>query len=201
MELILVRHGETLWNKEKRVQGISDIELSEFGLKQAERLAECLKSMEIEAIHSSPLKRAYQTAETIARFHEVEIEKEWCLRELDQGDFEGLTFSELWEKHSSFLRKWIADPASVVMPNGESLEELQTRAWGVIEEIIEQSKNTLVVSHNFTITTILCKFKKISPSKFRNLRVDVASKTFVEISDDGAVVKLLNDTCHLGKDI
>jgi len=201
MELILVRHGETLWNKEKRVQGISDIELSEFGLIQAKKLGECLKNNNIESIYSSPVKRAHQTAKLIGKFHEVEIETDIELRELDQGDFEGLTFSELWEKHSSFLRQWMADPASIVMPNGESLTELQNRAWGVIEDIAKKSKNTVVVSHNFTITSILCKIQGISLSQFRRIRVDVASKTFVEIEGDGMVVKLLNDTCHLGKDI
>ena len=201
MELILVRHGETLWNREKRVQGISNIGLSEFGIIQAKKLGECLKDKNIESIHSSPVKRAYQTAKLIGEFHDVKIETDEGLMELNQGDFEGLTLSELWEKHTSFLRRWMADPASVVMPNGESLTELQNRSWNVIEDIAKKSKNTLVVSHNFTIITVLCKVQNINLSQFRRIRVDVASKTFVEIGPGGIVVKLLNDTCHLGKDI
>lgn len=201
MNLILVRHGETLWNRERRVQGISDIELSDFGRDQAQKLADCLKNEDIEAIFSSPVKRAYQTAEFIGKFHDTAIETDDRLIELNQGDFEGLTLNELFENHRSFLKRWIIDPASVVMPNGESLTDLQNRAWSIIESIIEKSKNTLVVSHNFTITVILCKIQNIRLSQFRRVRVDVASKTLVEIEDGNAVVRLLNDTCHLGKDI
>lgn len=69
MQLTLIRHGETFWNKEKRVQGITDIELSETGIDQARKLALSLKDCPLDSIHSSPLKRALQTAEIINRFH------------------------------------------------------------------------------------------------------------------------------------
>lgn len=199
MKLILIRHGETLWNREKRVQGISDIELSDRGIQQVEHLARSLKDEKIETIISSPLKRAYRTASAINQFHNVTIESERDLQELDQGDLEGMRFSELMKDHLLFLEKWLTDPASVVMPNGESLVELQKRAWGAIERIIQRSQDTLVVSHNFTIMSILCKFKNLELSRFREVHVDTASATVVMIENGAGQVTSLNNTEHLRK--
>ena len=119
LRLTLVRHGQTPWNREQRVQGISDISLSNRGLAQAKNLALALKNEKIETILSSPLRRALQTAEAINRFHGLSIERNQDLIELDQGDFEGQTFPEIMKTHKAFLEHWAADPASVIMPNGE----------------------------------------------------------------------------------
>jgi len=197
MKLILIRHGETLWNKEGRVQGTSDIELSDIGTNQAGLLASSLKNQRIEAIYSSPLKRALQTAQIINEFHSLRIHTYKELMEMDQGVFEGLSFKELMNDKKDFLKQWIADPASVKMPEGESLTELQDRAWSIMEHIISQDKNSLVVSHNFTIAAILCRLRDISLSQFRSTCVDTASKTIVRIDDNLPTIELLNDRSFL----
>jgi len=197
MQLILIRHGETLWNKEGRVQGTSDVELSATGKKQAELLALSLKDHLIEAIHASPLKRAYQTAEIINKFHHLDIQIHRDLMEMDQGDFEGLSFKELMAGKKEFLQKWISDPALVKMPNGESLSELQNRAWSAMEEIIGKSQNALIVSHNFTIAAILCRLRNISLAEFRSACVDTASKTIVRLGGKEVIIDLLNDSSYL----
>ena len=197
MKLILVRHGETLSNRENRVQGITDMELSDYGRMQAEKLAESLKSEPIERIVSSPLKRAYETARAISKFHGAMIEADRDLQEMNHGDFENLTIQELREKHISILRQWEIDPASVVMPNGESLHDLQRRAWGAIEGITKTARNAIVVTHNMTIRTILCKIQDIDMLHIRKMHVDLASKTFVEFRFGKGAIVLLNDTSHL----
>ncbi len=197
MKLILIRHGETLWNKEGRVQGTSDIELSDIGTSQAGLLASSLKNQHIEAIYSSPLKRALQTAQIINEFHSLQINTYKELMEMDQGIFEGLSFKELMNDKKDFLKKWIADPAGVKMPKGESLTELQDRAWRIMEHIISQGKNALVVSHNFTIAAILCRLRDISLSQFRSTCVDTASKTIVRIDNNLPTIELLNDRSFL----
>lgn len=197
MKLILVRHGETLWNREHRVQGFTDIVLSETGRRQAERLAVCLREEKIDAIYCSNLQRAFETARVIGRFHALPIHVEAGLRELNQGDFESLTFLELREKYRSFLSQWITDPASLVMPNGESLGALQDRSWRVIDRIIAAGRNTLVVSHAFTIISILCRIMELSLNEFRKAQVDVASRTCVEFSNGVGKVVIHNDTSHL----
>ena len=197
MKLILVRHGETLLNRENRVQGITDTELSDYGRMQADKLAESLKGEQIERIVSSPLRRAYETAKAISRFHGATIEADSDLQEMNHGDFENLTIQELKEKHISVLRQWERDPASVVMPNGESLHDLQRRAWSAIEEITKTARSAVVVTHNMTIRTILCKIQDLDMLHIRGMHVDLASKTFVEFKFGKGAIVMLNDTSHL----
>ncbi len=197
MKLILVRHGQTRWNIEKRVQGVSDTELSNRGLAQARNLALALRGEGIEAICSSPLKRALQTAEAINRFHGLAIDKDRDLMELDQGDFEGRTFPEIMKTHGEFLLRWTADPESVIMPNGESLAQLQRRAWNAVERILATGKDTILVSHNFTILTILCRILNISLRRIRELRVDTASRTTVRFEGGQGTIAVLNDVTYL----
>jgi len=197
MQLILIRHGETLWNKEGRVQGASDVELNETGLEQARRLAFSLQGEPIGTVHTSPLKRAYRTAEIINSFHSKRIEVHSDLVEMDQGDFEGVSFKELMAGEKEFLRRWISDPASVRMPRGESLADVQNRAWRPIEKMIAAGEDALVVAHNFTIAAILCRFRNISLNEFRSTCVDNASKTLIRIEDGHTSIELINDISHL----
>lgn len=197
MRLILVRHGETFWNREKKVQGTSDIALNEKGVRQAHRLALALRDENIEAIYTSPLKRAYETARIIAQFHDSPIHVEDGLVEMDQGDFEGLQYQELMIRYRDFLKQWIADPGLVKMPNGESLAELQERAWRVMESILCGPGDILVVSHNFTIAAVLCRIQNISLSKFRSACVETASRTIVDCRNGAFHLELLNDVEHL----
>jgi broad specificity phosphatase PhoE len=197
LRLILIRHGETLWNRENRIQGHADIELSDHGRTQIQKLAHSLKEERINAIYSSPLKRAYETAQAIARLHDMDIKIEQNLRELNHGDFESLTIQELQEKHDLFVKQWIEDPASVVMPNGESLSQVDTRVWKVIRNIMEISKDALVVSHGMAIMTILCRIQNQPLSQGRNVFVGMASKTVVEFENGQGIIKLFNDTSHL----
>ncbi|MFA5180155.1 MAG: histidine phosphatase family protein [Syntrophales bacterium] len=197
MELILIRHGETIWNKEGRAQGVSDIDLSDVGLNQAYRLALSLQDQNIHTIYSSPLKRACQTARIINQFHNAPIQFESGLMEMDQGDFEGLSFQELMACEKDFLSKWMADPASVKMPNGESFIEVQARAWKVIKDLIDKPENAIVVSHNFTIAAVLCKIRNISLSQFKKVCVGTASKTVVSFQNGSASIDVLNDRTHL----
>jgi probable phosphoglycerate mutase len=146
---------------------------------------------------SSPLKRAYETAKAISRFHGAIIEADSDLQEMNHGDFENLTIQELKENHISVLRQWENDPASVVMPNGESLHDLQRRAWSAIEGITETARNTVVITHNMTIRTILCKIKDLDMLHIRSMHVDLASKTFVEFKFGKGAIVVLNDTSHL----
>jgi broad specificity phosphatase PhoE len=192
MELILVRHGETIWNREGRVQGFSDIDLSDVGVDQARQLALSLKDAPILSIYSSPLIRAQNTARIINQYHNAPVYIEPGLMEMDQGDFEGLTFQELMACEKDFLQKWMSDPASVQIPNGESFIELQNRAWKVVEGIVAKSGNALVVSHNFTIAAILCKIKNISLSQFRKVCVDTASRTIIRFENGAASIELFN---------
>jgi len=197
LKLILVRHGQTVWNREKRAQGVSNIELNEYGRAQAECLALSLLDEGIDSIVSSPLKRAIQTAEAINRFHHLPIDTQDGLMELNMGDFEGIALGRMLNDHEDFLKQWADDPASIVMPGGESLAELQRRAWGAVERIIAKPGTTLLVSHNFTIMTILSMIKGVDIAHFRQFHVDVASKTVVNFAGERGDIVIFNDISHL----
>ncbi len=197
MKLILVRHGETIWNQEKKIQGSTDTALSEAGRAQAERLSLSLKNETFDAIVTSPLKRAYDTAQAIARYHDITPRVEKDLRELNAGAFEGLSFPEIKIRFPDFIDQWMLDRGSVVMPQGESLQGLQNRVWPVIQKIMATAQNALVVSHSFVIITILCKIQNLSLSQSSHLRLGVASKTCLEVNNGATTFLALNDTSHL----
>ena len=200
MMLTLVRHGETWWNQAKKIQGITDIELSDAGIDQANRLSLTLREESFDAIITSPLKRAYDTAKAIGKYHNVAIRIDNDLRELNAGELEGLSYPDLVIRYPEFLRQWTADHASIAMPNGESLQEVQSRVWPVIEGLAETAENALVVSHSFVIITILCKVQQVSLSESRAMRIGVASKTLLEMGNGTAKIILFNDTAHLLKE-
>jgi alpha-ribazole phosphatase/probable phosphoglycerate mutase len=147
--LILVRHGQTDWNKEDRIQGQSDISLNEEGKKQAERIARQLSDKKIDAIYTSKLKRAYQTARVIARPHSLRIIKDERLNEITQGDWEGLTLNEARKKYPVLFKKWLTTPLQTKPPGGESLESVKKRVAEVLNEIKESHpyQTVVIVAH------------------------------------------------------
>lgn len=199
MRLFLIRHGETWWNEIHKFQGSSDVELSPQGWRQAQKLAISLKDEPVAKIYTSPLKRAQQTAAEVAKCHHCPITILDGLRELHQGHLEGLTGEELKQKYPDFLREWLKNPADVKLPGGESLRELQQRAWEAIEKIRKENATATVVAvaHNFVNITILCKILEISLNNFRYLKQDPTAKNLIVFSSKGTFVHLLNDTCHL----
>ncbi|TET39500.1 MAG: histidine phosphatase family protein [Dehalococcoidia bacterium] len=199
MRLILVRHGETQWNRENRVLGHTEIKLNEEGRKQVESVALALREEKVAAIYCSPLKRTRETAEAIARFHQVGVEVDEAFKEMDAGELDGLTYEEMRDRYGDFLREWIRDAASLRMPGGESLAQVQQRAWQGVEGIIDRNPEgvVIVVSHNFAILCIICRALGLDLSQFRRLRLNVASISILNFGGWGIQLELFNDTCHL----
>ncbi len=199
MNLILIRHGETDWNRSGRCQGVADIVLNDNGKRQARELAESLKDHKITAIYSSHLKRALETAKHIAGHHNLDVRVEPGLHEMNQGDLEGLTFPDIRDRYAEVLKKWRESPETLRLPNGESLVEVQNRAWSVFEKVHEThlGETVVAVSHNLTIITLLCKITGVGLKGFRDFNVQATSKNVI-ISEDGTLrIEILNDTSHL----
>ena len=118
---------------------------------------------------------------------------------MDQGDFEGLPFERIKQTHSELLQSWRADPANFRIPNGETLQEVQDRAYNALKNIYVNHccKNVLIVSHNFTIITLLCKFQGESLKDFYKYKIKETSKHIIKFKNDSYIVELLNDTDHL----
>jgi len=199
MRLILARHGETMWNRENRILGHTEIELTEKGRKQAERLALALKDEKVTAIYSSPLRRARETADEIARFHQQEVVPDDGLKELDAGELDGLTFDQVMERYGKFLEEWLKDIPSLKMPGGESVAELDERTWATVERIVNEHPEgvAVLVSHSFVIMSIISRALGMSISNFRRLRLGVASISILNFGKRGISLLQFNDTCHL----
>jgi len=199
LKIILVRHGETHWNHERRVQGgDSDIELNDTGLEQARKLAAFLGNEPIAAILSSPLQRAIATAEVIASHHQLPVEVDQGLRELKVGELEGMPVSNLTTTFKQFLMQWWQGGWTVKLPNGESLIELQQRAWKVIEGLLAKHKDgtVVVVSHYFVTLAIILKALELPLDCFTRFKVDPGGVSILEFRDFGARLVTFNDTSY-----
>jgi len=199
LKLILVRHGETHWNKDGLIQGgDSDIELNDTGLEQAGKIAAFLKNESIIAILSSPLQRAVATAEVIASQHQLSVEIDQGLKELKVGDLEGIPISNLRTTFSRFLLQWWQNGEAMKLPNGESLVDLQQRAWKVIEGLLEKHKDgtAVVVSHYFVTLVIVLKALNLPLDYFTKFRLDLGGVSILEFRDYGARLVTFNDTSY-----
>ena len=180
MQIVLVRHGATDWNLQGRCQGATDRELSEVGVRQAEQLAVLLSSESIQAIYSSDLRRARQTAELISQPHNLPVLIEENIRELDHGALEGLTFNEIKQSYSEFLTRWRTEPAEIQVPGGEKLIDVAERAWEGVARIAERhvaAESIVVVSHNFPILGIVCRVTGTHLNNYRSFHLDPCSVT------------------------
>lgn len=202
MNLILIRHGETEWNRTGRCQGVADIDLNDTGRRQIEELAHSLRDADIRAVYSSDLLRALRTAKQIASHHDLDVNIDKDLREMDQGDLEGLLFEEIRDRYADVLREWRESPETLMLPGGESLLQVEQRAWSVFEKLnrLHAGETVVAVSHNLTITALLCKITGVGLRGFRNFNLRAASKNLI-VSVNGIIeVRQLNDVSHLSPD-
>lgn len=200
MRLILVRHGETEWNRQRRIQGNrSDTRLSQEGLKEADRLAATLRAERIDAIYSSPLKRAAETARAIAEACGVPVQLVEDLREIDVGELDGLFERELTGRHQDAWRGLREGDASTPLPGGESLKDVQKRAAWAVDRMLERHVDgtVVIVAHLLTNLAILCQALEMDLGQVIQLRQAPASVTVLDMTTRGNSLVLFNDTCHL----
>jgi broad specificity phosphatase PhoE len=156
MIFYLIRHGESLYNAEGRIQGQSDIELSPLGLRQSAAIAEALAHERIDAIFASPLRRAMQTAEPIAEKLSLEVHGDDRLMEIHAGIFQDLLWAEIEVKFPDAARPWREQHADFVIPGGESRRALMIRGLAVFESIREMPyERVAVVSHGGILAAAL----------------------------------------------
>ncbi|MFC2072110.1 histidine phosphatase family protein [Chloroflexota bacterium] len=197
-EIILVRHGETEWNVAEIFRGRIDVELNETGIKQAELLAEYLSNIKIEAIHSSPLKRALRTAEVIASHHKLEVEITPGLIDLDFGQWQGLPNQEVKDKYKELYAEWISSPDQVKIPSAESLENVRARALGVVDEVIARYEDTVIlVSHRVVNKVLICALLGLDNSHFWNIRQDTCGITTFTYENERFILTKHNDISYL----
>jgi broad specificity phosphatase PhoE len=204
IKILLVRHGETDWNLTGRFQGRSDVPLNQKGREQASALASALKRESLAAIYCSPLTRAKETAHLIKTYHpSVPLYEEEGLMEMNLGEFEGIEGPRWAEKYADFREAWRDNPASVTMPGGESLQEVQARAMVTLERISKAHPpdcTLLVCSHNFVILTILCHALEIPLDRFRELKQGTAAMNILYLQGRRLRAEVVNDRSHLPRE-
>ncbi|MBC8274902.1 MAG: histidine phosphatase family protein, partial [Chloroflexi bacterium] len=186
IRLILVRHGETAWNQERRIQGgSSDVELSELGRKQVERLGLALKETKIDAIYSSPLKRALDTATAIASHHQLTVQVEPDLREMEVGELEGVSIADTGINFSQFLLQWRQGQGLEKLPGGESVADLADRLWATIQSINKKHRQetVVVVSHYFAVVATICKALGWPLTRLERIRLQTSSISIIDLED------------------
>jgi broad specificity phosphatase PhoE len=198
-EIILVRHGQTPWNKDKIFRGTVDIPLNDTGREEARLAGEWLKGETLHAAYTSPLSRSRDTAEAIARHHGLAVADLPGLGDLSYGDWQGLPLSEVKVKYPELYRQWETDPHTVRFPKGETLDEVRARALAGVEEVIKRHPGQVVLlsAHRAVNKVLIAAFIGLDNSHFWRIGQDTTAIN--RFRRAGAIweILLVNDTCHL----
>lgn len=201
MKLYLIRHGQTDWNIQGKIQGSHDIPLNETGRKQARMLAEGMDSRPVTKIFSSTLKRAVETAKMIGDRQKVDIYLVPGLIEVEFGQWEGMTWQEIQAQYPAEYERWSINPVDVAPPGGETQMEVMTRVAGAVETVMgmtDKREDIAVVSHGATMAYIVAYLMRNHPEE-SEIIVENASITTVNynpLTQDYMLLEV-NDTSHL----
>ena len=199
LKIILIRHGKTSWNGSRRIQGHTNIELSPEGIAEAELLAANFPLPKIDAIYSSDLNRAYDTAEILAKKFNLPVLTLPELREVNFGDWEGKTLAEMEKIDPINFENFFRDPENLQIKNAESFLNVQERAMSAIKKIIavHQKGNIVVVAHGAINRVILCSILEIPLKKMWSLSQFNTAVNVIRFEDEVFTVDLINSTAHL----
>lgn len=207
LRLLLIRHGETNWNREGRFQGTMDIPLNENGQAQAGKAREFLKDVEIHFGVTSPMSRPKETAEIILQAHpQVTLDTHPQLEEIGHGLWEGKLESEIEANFPGMLKQWQAQPETVQMPEGENLQQVWDRANQAWDEIVAQysaksNQVGVVVAHDAINKVILCRLMGLQPKDIWAVKQGNCAVTVIDYlkgAESEPVIQAMNITSHLG---
>jgi broad specificity phosphatase PhoE len=199
MLLFLVRHAESTWNRQKKMQGQKDPPLSPYGRKEAMRLAKRFKDLTFTAAYASPLKRAYQTAEVILKGKKCKLSCDADLMELGLGEWEGKAISHVKKTYGDAFAKWAVAPSRVTIPGGEDFKDFVARVKSALRAIERKHRdgNVLLVCHGGVISTYATQILNLPPNDIWCLTVHNASLTIVDVKPSIHRIVTFNDTSHL----
>jgi len=199
LRLVLIRHAETMWNRERRYQGRQDPPLSDTGRAQAEALGRLLAKEQIEAVWSSPLRRARETAESIATARGLTVRVDDQFSEMHFGQWEGLTSDEVSAKFPEMYRTWLHTPHLVTVPNGETLSDVRDRALKGLSALRQAHDGGTValVTHGVTGRILILEALGLGLDRIWSLQVSFTGISELEFRDDWAVVHRMNSLVHL----
>jgi len=187
-----------VWNVEKVYRGRTDVNLDEVGIKQAELLGRHLSNWELEAIYSSPLRRAIDTANSIARYQKIGIHIAEGIIDFDYGEWQSLSEQRVKNLYPTLHDEWHNNPHKVRMPGGESLEDVKKRAIKVVNDVLSEYQGSVVlVSHRVVNKVLICFLLGLDNSYFWDIKQDVGGITIFNYVDGRFVLTRHNDISHL----
>ena len=199
--VVLVRHGQTVWNRESRFRGQADVELDEFGLKQAEATGLYVAARwPLAEVYASPLRRTMRTAEAVARAQGLTAQPLQGLLDINFGEWQGQLASEVAQRYPDLYRAWLEAPHTVHFPGGEKLDDVRNRVvTGLSEVVARHAEQTVaLVSHTVVNRVLLCAVLGWGNDRFWRLWQDTCAVNVFDVEEDGTfTILLLNDTCHL----
>ena len=200
MLVYIVRHGETVWNKQRKTQGIQNIALTDSGREQALRLGKYLEGKSIKHIYSSDLDRAFETAKIIGDRINLVPTPSPLLREASFGEWEGLTLNEIEEKYPGQLDMWNKN-IKFKSPKGESISCVASRVQSFIQSILKNHRelegDVLIVSHALTCKILILELLDMPVEYIDRIRLDNTSLSLIEFSAEKSRILFLNNRCHI----
>jgi phosphoserine phosphatase len=201
LRLLLVRHAETDWNRERRYQGWRDTPLSETGRGQAEAAARLLARERLAAVWSSPLARARETAAAIAAPHELPVSLAEAFKEMCFGDWEGLTRVEVSARFPALYQSWSDTPHLVAVPGGETLAQVRRRVLEGLEELraAHDGQTICLVAHGISNRILILEALGLGLDRVWSLEISSTGISELEFRDDWAAVHRMNTLVHLDR--
>ena len=197
--LLFLRHGEIGEQYHNRYVGSTDVSLSEQGRRQAFAVRELLKGRAFDYCVCSPMKRCRETAIAVMESKGIRIEIDQNLREIDFGQWEGMSFDEILRTSPDQVRHWAAFDPSFAFPDGEKIGDFLTRIESIAGRMANDSADTILVcTHGGVIRAMICHFLKLNPWQYILFKVKPASVTTIELFDGGGVLSGLNETGQNG---
>jgi broad specificity phosphatase PhoE len=199
MRILLLRHAETEWNRERRFQGRRDIPLSAAGREQAQSAAQLLAATPLAAVWSSPLARARETAALIAAPHGLAVRVEAAFTEMDFGEWVGFTRDEVQARFPDALSAWAERPHEARWPGAESLDEVRVRALAGLEALraAHPDQTICLVSHGITSRVLILEALGLGPERLWSLQISSTGISELEFRDDWTTLHRMNSLVHL----
>lgn len=201
-KLILVRHGQTVWNKLGKYQGQADIELSELGQEQAKLLAKGFPCARVDAVYASPLKRAMATGAAVAERFGLPVVPCEEFKEIYFGVWEGMTYEEIHAAGAELHNGLFDTPDITVCPKGEGFAQVQRRAVARLEELLKQHEGQTIVvtAHGGVNRTLLCYALGMPLRNMWRIKQDNTAVNVICFYEDGKInVEQMNNTNHLAQ--
>ncbi len=195
----LMRHGQTAWNKSEIFRGRVDVPLNETGLKEAELAAEYFRGKKVDAVYTSPISRAVQTAERIGGVLGLNVSLHSGITDMSFGEWEGRPIREVEHSDADRFQLWKDAPHLLKIPGGETLADVRARATAALEEVIQRhSEGTVIlVTHRVITKVLICAVLGLDDSHFWQIDQDSTAINLIRCKDGKYALSLMNETCHL----